>query len=147
MKIELRRISHNQRLSQETNAYAADVYIDGKKAGTARNGADYIEPRELRTKLDEYGKTLPPVEAYGTSLTQNAETLLGDLLDQHLTEKEYRRRIGRGILTIHEGKVWAFKQGANTAAILARYPGTLILNDMSFEAGLALYVAHASAAG
>ena len=105
MKIELRRISHNQRLSQETNAYAADVYIDGKKAGTARNdghgGSDFIEPRELQTKLDEYGKTLHPVEAYGMSLTQNAETLLGDLLEKHLSEKEYRRRIGRGVLTIH----------------------------------------------
>ena len=36
MKIELRRITYNAALSQETSAYTADVYIDGELAPTRR---------------------------------------------------------------------------------------------------------------
>ena len=46
MKIELRRITYNAALSQETSAYTADVYIDGELAFHARNqgtgGADFF---------------------------------------------------------------------------------------------------------
>ena len=37
MKIELRRFTTNARLSQETTAFAADVWVDGKKVGYAEN--------------------------------------------------------------------------------------------------------------
>ncbi|MCH2221038.1 MAG: hypothetical protein MK097_12070, partial [Dechloromonas sp.] len=37
MKIELRRINHNPKLSEETNAYSAEVWIDGEHAFDARN--------------------------------------------------------------------------------------------------------------
>lgn len=37
MKIELRRINHNPRLSEETNAFSAEIWIDGERAFEARN--------------------------------------------------------------------------------------------------------------
>jgi hypothetical protein len=37
MKIELRKISFNERMSEETNCYAADLYVDGKKVGEVGN--------------------------------------------------------------------------------------------------------------
>lgn len=37
MKIELRRLKIVERMSQETTCFIADVYIDGKKVGTAQN--------------------------------------------------------------------------------------------------------------
>lgn len=37
MKIELRKISVNHRVSEETLCFAADIWIDGKRVGYARN--------------------------------------------------------------------------------------------------------------
>lgn len=65
MKIELRKFSHYPRLSQETDAFNADVYVDGVKRGTAKNdghgGPNMIHPRELNDQIEAYAKTLPPL--------------------------------------------------------------------------------------
>lgn len=37
MKVELRRLKIVERMSQETICFVADVYVDGKKVGTAEN--------------------------------------------------------------------------------------------------------------
>ena len=37
MEITSKNISHNERLSEETNCFSATIYIDGKKAGEASN--------------------------------------------------------------------------------------------------------------
>ena len=37
MKIELKNISHSPRLSQETEAFAADLWINGKKVAYCEN--------------------------------------------------------------------------------------------------------------
>ena len=66
MKIELRRITFNARLSRETNAFAADIYIDGKKAGTAENDGGggetmvRIMPKELMQQAVAYAQSPRP---------------------------------------------------------------------------------------
>src|SRR3546814_5993723 len=56
MKIELRRITYNSALSQETSAYTADVYIDGELAFHARNqgkgGADFFHKIGRWTEME-----------------------------------------------------------------------------------------------
>ena len=53
MKIELKRFSYNARLSEETNAFAADIWVDGKNVGFAKNDGHggntmvHIKPNEL----------------------------------------------------------------------------------------------------
>ncbi len=72
MEITLKNISHNERLSEETNCFSATIYIDGKNAGEASNhghgGPTMIHPRELEQKINAYTKTLPPVEVQGMTL-------------------------------------------------------------------------------
>lgn len=93
-KIELRRITHNARLSQETNAFAADIYVDGKKVGTAQNAGhggptDYhITPRELREAIEDYAKSLPPVQVGSQSLPMDLEFCIDLLLEDYLRAKE-----------------------------------------------------------
>ena len=63
IKIELRNVAYNARLSEETPAYKADVWIDGVKAGTTRNsgtgGANITEPHALGERLKAHAATLP----------------------------------------------------------------------------------------
>ena len=59
MKIELRSVSYNAALSEETMNFHADIWIDGRKAGFAHNhgtgGNTNVQPNTLRQRLDEAG--------------------------------------------------------------------------------------------
>lgn len=99
MKIELRKVHHSPSLSEETNAFTADVYVDGKKAGSAENhghgGPTSVFPRDLEEKLNAHAATLPEAKAQlGTdefTYRQTAETIIDDLLAEYLNEKEAMR--------------------------------------------------------
>jgi len=63
MKIELKRVTYNSRLSEETAAFAADLWINGKKRGDVLNdghgGPDRIHPYTLAQEIEAYAATLP----------------------------------------------------------------------------------------
>jgi hypothetical protein len=63
MKIELRNVQFAAFMSEETNAFTATIYVNGKKAGEASNqghgGSTDVQPHSLAETLDAYGATLP----------------------------------------------------------------------------------------
>lgn len=104
MKIELKNIQHSERLSEETDAFAATLYIDGYKAGEASNRGhggptDYHafneKGRELIKQAEEYCKTLPPVKFKAGNeeheLKMDLELYIGDLLEKHLQQKDLQK--------------------------------------------------------
>lgn len=65
MKIELRNVKTYPRNSEETAAFNASVYVDGKRVGEASNSgrgeANRLEvPRDIEEKMSAFCKTLPP---------------------------------------------------------------------------------------
>ncbi|RPD42959.1 hypothetical protein [Chitinophaga barathri] len=104
MKIELKSIHHSETLSEETNAFTAKVYIDGKFAAYARNDGrgeeTNIQPKDhmdwdLIKQAEQYCKTLPPGtyefggEQHAYSMT--LESVVDDLLEQHLSKKHQQK--------------------------------------------------------
>lgn len=106
MKIELKRISFNERMSDETNCFVADLYIEGKKVGYCKNDgrggcteyhgntkADNV----LLAKAEEYCKTLPKIRSsYGVPLgileyDETFENVIDELLEAHLKAKDLER--------------------------------------------------------
>lgn len=90
MKIELKRFTTNVRLSQETPAFAADVWVDGKKAGTAENaghgGATIVHlDRAVRDAVEAHGKARVPAEY--KSFTSGAEWIVDQLVEAELKKK------------------------------------------------------------
>lgn len=96
MKIELKKISFSERMSEETNCFVADIYINGKKAGYCKNDgrggcteyhgntkADNV----LIAKVEKYCKTLPH-DKYGE---QSFEDVINDFLEAHLKAKDLER--------------------------------------------------------
>lgn len=139
-RIELRRVSYNARLSQETPAFAADVWIDGVKCGEARNegtgGPHHIWPPDLRRRLDEHARTLPPLPPmYGMKdpLPMDAELLIGEILERHLAGKDLQRALRTKYLLVGaDGRLYqCSKKGPK--------PKEPVLNDMPFEQALVLY--------
>ena len=165
MNIELRKISFNARLSEETNAFVADIYLDGKKVGDARNsghgGSTLISPRSLEIQLDEYAKTLPMIvtdlpglnqgeEFY--SYAQTGESIIDGLLNDHLVTKELTRLLkNRLVYTKTEGpeKNAIYSTGKLLPAQIAQFMATpemrakwkvkVLLNEIPFADALAIY--------
>ena len=95
MKVELKRLQIYERMSEETIAFNADVWIDGKKAGYAKNNGHggntdvRIDDRALAAALREYGKTLVPAEY--KEFSPGDEWIVDDLVEKVRAAKETAR--------------------------------------------------------
>lgn len=139
MNIVLKNVTYNKRLSQETSAYAADVWVDGVKRGSVQNsgngGPDMFHPYTLGHEIEKYAKTLPHTECYGTMLEQNADMVLGALLSKHLATKDLQRIFKtKTLFTAADGKMYTVKGG------IAPTDAVKILNLMPFDEALQLYL-------
>jgi hypothetical protein len=141
MKIELKRITYNKRLSQETSAYAADIWVDGVKRGTVQNdghgGPDMIHPWELGKEIDAYAKTLPQIEIYGTMMSTSAEIIFGDLLNAHLVESDLKRGMKtKTFFVAGDGKLYTVKGS------IAPKDAVKVLNTLPLAEAVKLYMEH-----
>lgn len=102
MKIELKRISFNERLSEETNAFAADLYINGKKVGYCKNDGhggctdyhgDNPECNQIIRDAEDHYKTLPKVKAEGYSFEYQPtlESAIDEEFELYLKSKEEKK--------------------------------------------------------
>lgn len=104
MKIELKNIHFSEQLSEETNAFSANVYIEGIKAGTASNRgrggsttyqADNERGRNLFADAEIYCRLLPPEKSNSDGedyeLKMDLERYIDNLLEKYLHEKELQK--------------------------------------------------------
>lgn len=112
MKIELKSIKFSEALSEETNAFTADVWINGKKAGYAKNDGHggctmvnpYINYRELFAEAENWAKEQPKInigsEEKPYLVSSNMESLIDSLFENWLKkkgEKALERRCKKGL--------------------------------------------------
>lgn len=143
MKIELRKVAHYPRLSEETEAFNAEIYIDGVKRGDVKNdghgGMNMIYPHTLEREIDEYAKTLPPdpplpgYESIG-AIPWTADYLISHILEEHLLKKELEKRLKKNTLFVKDGKCYAMKAPARPREAVAH-----ILNDLPIDEAIKLY--------
>ena len=94
MKIELKKIAFYERMSEETNAFTGDVYVNGIKTGYAKNdgqgGCTFINAYEGKSLLlheaETYAEALPPIQVTFANHTHSIKMDLGLLVDNLLTE-------------------------------------------------------------
>lgn len=99
MKIELKKFYFSERLSQETNAFTADVYINGVKAAYAENDGHggctnvraYEGHRELVQKAEEYYKNLPPHKSEYGDLPMSLDFHIDLLVDEQIKMKDKKK--------------------------------------------------------
>lgn len=120
MKVELKRLQIYERMSQETTAFNADVWIDGKKAGTAKNAGHggntdvRIDDRALAAALREYGKKLVPDE-YKKFPPPGDEWIVDDLVERAHAAKETARVAKKTAKIDAEFKVDCAARGTHAA--------------------------------
>ena len=157
MKIELKALKYSDFASQETHCFQANIYIDGKKRGTAdndgRGGMTTIRPWALHEEIKQYTDKIPPqIVQYGdTKLT--LETTPDSLIDEFVTlalhEKDLKRAMKTRILFTRENQVFETKKltAAELAASLAnaqikeKLKADQVLNLLPMGEALKLYTA------
>lgn len=146
MKFELKNISYDSRRSEETAAYSAILYIDGKKAGTVSNGGhggcdnQYLEKWVDRAAVEAYIKANhPPLESeFGSDpIPCDLELLCGRLLDEHLLGKAIKGKLSKNHVVLFNKQVMLWPKAKIAAhhiepfkaELTKRYPGYVMLND------------------
>jgi hypothetical protein len=165
MKIELRKFAWYPRLSEETNAFNADIYIDGVRSATASNdghgGSNEMHDivKGSCQRLVEHCKTLPPVPCeYGEPLAMDADFFISimveDLIKEQAKKKQLsklKRDLTKEIMFTYKDKTGVFSLKLKpthtvTPELISKFRSArpnieLILNELSLEDALALLVA------
>lgn len=98
MNIELKNIKHAPSLSEETEAFTASLYINGKHAGYAKNAGyggstDYYHKdakgKELIKQAEDHAKSFKKPDDPFISMA--LEEKINDLLYDHLKKKELEK--------------------------------------------------------
>lgn len=164
-KIELRGIEIHSKLSQETPAYTAKLYIDGKYFADVSNeghgGCDDVRPPrgfkqntpefyEAYGKLDALiGETYPQIklgwkdegdkDAY---MNESLEMLCHGIAWEHLEKRNFKSRLSRTVFMTDKNKIVQFK-GRKTdqlvQAVKQKYPDEIVLNCLTFEEAWSIF--------
>lgn len=147
--ITLKLLKHAHNMSEETNAFTADVFFGDKFIGHAKNDghggqtwvAQYTLTEGQRKASDECGELLsaqPPY--YGHKLT--VDDVVDHLVHLDLIASDLKRKCSRKIMLIKAGEVWEQNPPkgwtANKAVKHPSFPhkafadrGEVIINTMS----------------
>lgn len=102
MKIELKSIKFSEAMSEETNAFTANLYVNGKKVGYCKNTGqggctDYNsntpEDRKAIAEAETYCKALPKTKWNDIEFKQSLESVIDGLLEDWLKAKEQKKMI------------------------------------------------------
>ena len=100
MKIELKSIKFSEAMSEETNAFTANIYINGKKIGYCKNTGqggctDYNSntPKDRKTiaEAEAYCTALPKTKWKNMEFNQSLESVIDTLLEDWLKAKEIKK--------------------------------------------------------
>lgn len=105
MKIELKNVKFSELMSEETNAFTADIFVNGKKAGYARNDGHggctdchfYPEQKELFRQAEQYCLSLPPIQypaSHGMEafeIRSDMENVVDQLFEEWLKAKDNKK--------------------------------------------------------
>jgi hypothetical protein len=92
MEVELKKLAIYPRLSEETTAFAADLWIDGAKVGYAKNDGhggmtfvDWTVPAERRREIEAALKLRVPAEY---TFVSGVEWAIDEVVEAKRAEKE-----------------------------------------------------------
>ena len=113
MNLKLKSVYFSERMSEETNAFTADLWLGNKKVAYIKNDGHggstyynaYDKMRPLLTKAEIYAQSLPRVKYRNAEWDMNLEHLIDDMFTEWLKNKELSKHSKKGILyKTKEGK-------------------------------------------
>lgn len=129
MKLELRNIKVNEAFSEETTQFIADIFVDGKKVGYAKNDGRggctnynaYPTKRVQLIAAEAYCLLLPakeyPMGNKTLTIKSNLENWIDDQVEEFLKAKakaDFQKKIKRACET---AIVWGLPDSENVSAL------------------------------
>jgi len=169
MDITLKNIKHAKSMSAETNAFTADVYVDGEFFCYARDNGqggaiDFTPssttrinfPERLR-KIEEYCKnSREPDTPYGIEIPFSFERAVGELVAEDLIKDQLRCLFNTRVVFVDNGKILELKvrnlprSSPEKRKVLkqlgfqyAEEHGVKVLNCIAWDEALELFKKHA----
>ena len=160
MKLELKNIKVHEGLSEETYAYTARVYVDGKPAIDVSNdghgGCDYQYPVHNHTKAGDQivsrvnawcKNSLPKWELGGDEYETDLEMWCSEQVTNHLLLKDMRRALKSKVLFVDDKddlreirwKGLRKITDRHIEMVAAKYASAAILNSMPEAQALEAY--------
>jgi len=152
LDIELNKVRHYAGMSRETEAFTAEIWLDGKKWATAEDdgGGGNILIQTVAKGYDELRRvdalcrsTYPRLKSkyFEDGLEMSLELLIGQLLGRHLSDKKFRRKLSSRVVAIEGAEIfeWSSKfkpTPENCAAIAKKHPNAKVLNVLPVEEAL-----------
>jgi len=110
MQIELKNIKFSEAMSEETNAFVCDVYVNKVKVAYAKNQGDggctyynaYLGKGEVVNQAEDFCKALPPLKYGGMELPMSLEMKIDNLLSDWLKAKDqakFDKKLQKDMLT------------------------------------------------
>ena len=138
MKLQLKKVYFSEQLSEETNAFTADIYFNNKKIAYVKNdghgGCNNIQMYEgQRSQLAEaevYAKTLPSIDTGLTKgvggepyiIESDLDVQVDELFTAWLENKELTKESNKGIYFERDGKNWTRTWKGYSIAKLKKHP-------------------------
>jgi hypothetical protein len=160
MNIELKSFKHFASLSEETEAFSAMVYVDGKRAfiaeNTGKGESHRLTPVKGQTydiirKVSEWAITQPQVDIWdGELLNDSLDFYLSRLVDEFVLKKELKRLLNKSVVIFKlktEGGDLIQLASKFRPTMLSEfrtnlrdvYPECVILNDLPFDEAMGYY--------
>jgi len=136
---QLKNVSVNQRMSEETTCFVADLYRNGVKLisvsnrgyGGSHNYDEYV--KGSLAEADVYAKSLPNAIYCGRILSSDLDSLVDTLLNEYLLEKDAKKYLKKFCFK-DEGNLYTLKADPNCpkseAWLKAKYPNAVIMRDV-----------------
>lgn len=130
MKIELKKLKIAEHMSEETTAFTADIFVNGKEAGYAKNdghgGCTFYHPYEGKRSLLEAAEkhclTLPPIKYEGVlgpmEIKMNMEHFIDQLVEDELKKKEQKKLEKKMVNTV----MWGVLKGYSYTQVKFKVP-------------------------
>lgn len=161
--VTLTKIEYSKRLSEETDAFAAVVCLNGVPAFEATNdghgGCNHYQPlrgqtgEAFRANMDRFEKWVAETTKCETAngmLSLEMDSVIGDIFGEWLNAKEYDRLAKTHVVMVEDGKCYTLKlKGLKPAQltqdqrdhIAKKHMPAQILNWLPREQAVALYLA------
>ena len=145
MKVELKSITHSKAFSEETEAFKAKVYVNGKHVGDADNegrGGPTSVHVAWTGKKDSKGfplYTQVNKEAVGDLVDwaeenhkYGIEGLIDDLLFDELYWRDFQKLKRTRLMYLKEGKIWSCERGKIPSEYIKSGKAEKLLNNTSW---------------
>lgn len=133
MKIELKKIYFSSKLSEETSAFTADLYVDGKIVGYVKNdgrgSATYyhasggLNEWDVIRAAEKYCLTLPPLVFSWGKIDMDLEHYIDHLFNEWLKAKDIKRMEKKGLVFEKDGNIETIKwKGFTLSELILKHP-------------------------